>query len=124
MACPDAAPLRFTCCFVPLCIDIPAALVQGWHAVMQRQATGSEEVAATAYRAQIKPGAWQGDNTVLLFTNRGCLALQPLTASSYAAWVLGLNLAFAMGTSRLQNHLINRRIRDMPRSPLLMVQGC
>lgn len=97
---------------------------KGWHAMMQRQATGSEEVAATAYRAQIKPGAWQGDNTVLLFTNRGCLALQPLTASSYAAWVLGLNLAFAMGTSRLQNHIINRRIRDMPRSPLLMVQGC
>ena len=56
-------------------------MVQGWHAMMQRQATGSEEVAATAYRAQIKPGAWQGDNTVLLFTNRGCLALQPLTAS-------------------------------------------
>ena len=91
--------------------------------MMQKQATGTEQVVATVYRAQISPGEWHSNKAFMVFTNRGWLALHALSNEGYVMWVLGLNAI--LGLSRMQQRLYIEKckVRDIPRSSLLMVQG-
>lgn len=96
---------------------------KGFHGMMQKQATGTEQVVATVYRAQISPGEWHNNKAIMVFTNRGWLALHALSNEGYVMWVLGLNAI--LGLSRMQQRLYIEKckVRDIPRSSLLMVQG-
>ena len=105
-----------------LLLLIPFVL-QGFHGMMQKQATGTEQVVATIFRAQITPGEWHSNKNIMVLTNRGWLALHALTNEGYVMWVLGLNAV--LGLSQLQQRLYIQKckVRDIPRSSLLMVQG-
>ena len=96
---------------------------QGFHGMMQKQATGTEQVVATVFRAQITPGEWYSNKAIMVLTNRGWLALHALNNEGYVMWVLGLNAI--LGLSQLQQRLYIQKckVRDIPRSSLLMVQG-
>ena len=97
--------------------------MQGFHGMMQKQATGTEQVVATVYRAQISPGEWHSNKAIMVFTNRGWLALHPLSDEGYVMWVLGLNAILGLSQMQQRLYIEKCKVRDIPRSSLLMVQG-
>lgn len=97
--------------------------MQGFHAMMQKQATGTQQVAATVYRAQISPGEWHSNKAIMVLTNRGWLALHPLSDEAHVMWVLGLNAILGLSQMQQRLYIEKCKVRDIPRSSLLMVQG-
>ena len=98
-------------------------VVQGFHGMMQRQATGTEQVVATVFRAQITPGEWHSNKAIMVSTNRGWLALHALNSEEYVMWVLGLNAILGLSQVQPRLYIQKCKVRDIPRSSLLMVQG-
>ena len=98
-------------------------VMQGFHGMMQKQATGTEQVVATVYRAQISPGEWHSNKAIMVFTNRGWLALHALSDEGYVMWVLGLNAILGLSQMQQRLYIEKCKVRDIPRSSLLMVQG-
>ena len=97
--------------------------MQGFHGMMQKQATGTEQVVATVFRAQITPGEWHSNRPIMVLTNRGWLALHALSNEGYIMWVLGLNAILGLAQVHQRLYIEKCKVRDIPRSLLLMVQG-
>lgn len=96
---------------------------KGFHGMMQKQATGTEQVVATVFRAQITPGEWHSNKPIMVLTNRGWLALHALSNEAYVMWVLGLNAILGLSQVQQRLYVEKCKVRDIPRSLLLMVQG-
>lgn len=96
---------------------------KGFHGMMQKQATGTEQVVATVFRAQISPGEWHSNKPIMVLTNRGWLALHALSNEAYVVWVLGLNAILGLSQVQQRLYIEKCKVRDIPRSLLLMVQG-
>lgn len=90
---------------------------------MQKHATGTEQVSATVFRAQISPGEWHSNKPIMLSTDRGWLALHALNNEEYVIWVLGLNAILGLSQVQQRLYIEKCRVRDIPRSMLLIVQG-
>ena len=98
-------------------------LMQGFHGMMQKHATGTEQVSATLFRAQISPGEWHSNKPIMVLTDRGWLALHALSNEEYVIWVLGLNAILGLSHVQQRLYIEKCRVRDIPRSMHLIVQG-
>jgi hypothetical protein len=62
--------------------------MQGVKGLLER-----EEVAAAVQRVEVPGGNWRAGDSILVYTSRGVLALEPPGPAAFSLWALGLNAA-------------------------------
>lgn len=85
--------------------------------------TNREEVSATVQRVEVPGGNWHYGATILIFTSRGVLALEPIGPAAYSQWVLGLNAALVACQTRRKDHVYGCAAHLIPRNSMFIVSG-
>ena len=81
--------------------------------------TNREEVSAAVQRVEVPGGNWHYGATILVYTSRGVLALEPIGPAAYSQWVLGLNAALVACETRRKDYVV--RLRRPPHPAQLNV---
>ena len=71
-----------------LCLFLLLHCMQGVKGLLER-----EEVAAAVQRVEVPGGNWRPGDSILVYTSRGVLALEPPSPAAFSLWALGLNAA-------------------------------
>jgi hypothetical protein len=80
-----------------------------------------EEVSAIVQRVEIPGGNWSRGKNILVYTNRGVLALEAPSAAAFSLWVLGLNAALTASQSRRQDFIYACPAHAIPRNSMFVV---
>ena len=93
------------------------------HAQGVKGLTNRAEVSAAVQRVEVpvcylKPGA-----TILIYTSRGTLALEPIGPAAYSQWVLGLNAALVACQTRRKDYVHGCAAHLIPRNSMFIVSG-
>lgn len=94
------------------------ACAQGMKGLLER-----EEVSAAVQRVEVPGGNWRFGATLLIYTSRGVLALEPIGPAAYSQWVLGLNAALVACQTRRKDYVYGCAAHLIPRNSMFVVQS-
>ena len=85
--------------------------------------TNREEVSAAVQRVEVPGGNWHYGATILVYTSRGVLALEPIGPAAYSQWVLGLNAALVACQTRRKDYVYSCAAHLIPRNSMFIVSA-
>ena len=85
--------------------------------------TNREEVSAAVQRVEVPGGNWHYGDTLLIYTSKGVLALEPIGPAAYSLWVLGLNAALVACQTRRKDYVYSCAAHLIPRNSMFIVSG-
>ncbi len=85
--------------------------------------TNREEVSAAVQRVEVPGGNWHYGATLLIYTSKGVLALEPIGPAAYSLWVLGLNAALVACQTRRKEYVYSCAAHLIPRNSMFIVSG-
>ena len=98
--------------------DLPLPHAQGVKGLTNR-----EEVSAAVQRVEVPGGNWHYGATILVYTSRGVLALEPIGPAAYSQWVLGLNAALVACQTRRKDYVYSCAAHLIPRNSMFIVSA-